>query len=197
MSDLLNRRQAVRITDRVLLSVNEVLQDKYDAIVEDFNHGIPLYNQEGLADIQMFIGAQSALNRLQERDEDLADFLRHLDTKVNMVLKRVKGEKSPFEDLKMQKANLSGNGIAFLCDQDATMDSILEMHIVLLPAYIYVYCFGKVVSNESFKDEDGTEKYRLGVEFTLLMEEDREKLIQHNFKQQSLALRNRRLGTEV
>jgi hypothetical protein len=32
----------------------------------------------------------------------------------------------------------------------------------------------------------------VGSEFVLIMDEDREKLIQHNFRQQSLALRNRR-----
>lgn len=195
MTESLNRRQSVRITDRVLLAINPVSHGRYEAIFEDFHHGIPLYNQEGLADIQMFIGAQGALTRLQEKDADLAEFLRHLDNKLNMVLNKIKGEKTPFDDLKVQKANLSGNGIAFQSDKPAALDDLLEFHIVLLPNYIYVYCFGKVVNVEEVVEDDGTKVFRIAAEFTLLMEEDREKLIQHNFKQQSLALRNRRLNT--
>ena len=88
----LNRRQSVRITDRVLLSYAPVSEEKYNAIAEDYSNGISLANQDGLADIQVFIGAQSALNRLRERDEDLADFLKHMDTKISTLLQRVQGE---------------------------------------------------------------------------------------------------------
>ena len=196
MADSLNRRQSVRITDRVMLTSYPVSVEKYEAITDDFHNGISLYNQEGLADIQMVIGAQSALSKLSERDSDLADFLRHLDNKMNMLLKTVKGGMSSFDDLKMMKANLSGNGIAFISDVEVDIDDMLELHIVLLPSYAYVYSFGKVVSCEPIAEEDAEHGYNIAVEYTLQMEEDREKLIQHCFKQQSLALRNRRLNND-
>jgi hypothetical protein len=177
-----------------MLTSDPVSLEKYEAVADDFHNGISLYNQEGLADIQMVIGAQSALSKLSERDSDLADFLRHLDNKMNTLLKTVKGEKSSFDDLEMMKANLSGNGISFVSDDEAAVDDMLELHIVLLPSYAYIYSFGKVVSCDPIAGEDAEHGYRIAVEFTLLMEEDREKLIQHCFKQQSLALRNRRLN---
>lgn len=192
----LNRRQSVRITDRVLLSYAPVSEEKYNAIAEDYSNGISLANQDGLADIQVFIGAQSALNRLRERDEDLADFLKHMDTKISTLLQRVQGEPTPFDDLKQQKANLSANGIAFDADQQLEPDSIIEIHIVLLPSYTYVYSFAKVVSCEFVQEHDDEKLYHVATEFVLLMDDDREKLIQHNFKQQSLALRNRRRDDE-
>ncbi|MGV1099452.1 PilZ domain-containing protein [Thiovibrio sp. JS02] len=196
MRESLNRRQSVRITDRVLLAVNPVSPEKLQSVTEDFHHGISLYNQEKLADIQMFIGAQTALVKLRERDADLADFLQHLDNKMNMVLQRVKKEKSPLDALVLQKANISANGIAFQSDTPARLDDVFEVHVVLLPAYIYVYCFGRVVSCEAATDEEeGGEKFRIALEYALLTEEDREKIVQHNFKQQSLALRNRRLNS--
>ncbi len=192
----LNRRQSVRITDRILLSYAPVSEEKYNTIAEDYSNGIALANQDGLADIQMFIGAQSALNRLRERDEDLADFLKHMDTKISTVLQRVKGEPTPFDDLKQQKANLSANGIAFDADQQLEPDLIIELNIVLLPSYAYIYCFAKVVNCELVQEQDDEKLYHVATEFVLLMDDDREKLIQHNFKQQSLALRNRRRDDE-
>lgn len=188
----LNRRQSVRITDRILLSYAPVSEEKYNTIAEDYSNGISLANQDGLADIQMFIGAQSALNRLRERDEDLADFLKHMDTKISTLLQRIKGEPTPFDDLKQQKANLSANGIAFDADQQLEQDLIIELNIVLLPSYSYIYCFAKVVSCELVQEQSDEKLYHVATEFLLLMDDDREKLIQHNFKQQSLALRNRR-----
>jgi len=50
-----------------------------------------------------------------------------------------------------------------------------------------------VLASKELADSDGGVKFRIACEFVLIMEEDQEKLIQHNFKQQSLALRNRRL----
>lgn len=190
-----NRRGSVRISDRVLLATKRVAPERYQAVAADYENGISLYNQEGLADIQMYVGAEGALSRLRERDADLAEFLRYLDNKLNLVLKRSQGERTPFDELKLQKVNLSGSGIAFVVDEAFRERELLEIHLVLLPAYTYIYCFGTVISCERVGLK-GQEKsvYRLGVEFTLITDDDQEKLVQHNFKQQSLALRNRRLG---
>ncbi|MDG4477039.1 PilZ domain-containing protein [Thiovibrio frasassiensis] len=195
MTDSLNRRQSVRVTDRVMLAIHPVSAEKMQGVAKDFQQGISPYNQEGLADIQMFIGAQSALAKLRERDADLADFLQHLDNKMNIMLKQAKGGESPLDALIMRKANISANGIAFYTDSPARLDEIVEIHVVLLPAYTYVYSFGKVIACDPVTAEDESDcKFRVALEFVFLLEEDREKIIQHTFRQQSLALRNRRIN---
>lgn len=195
MTECLNRRQSVRVTDRVMLAVHPASAEKMQAVTKDFQQGISPYNQQGLADIQLFIGAQSALANLRERDADLADFLQHLDNKMNMMLKQVKGGESPLDALGMRKANISANGIAFCSEAPAKLDEIVEIHLVLLPAYTYVYSFGKVIACDPAPEgEEAGCKFRVALEFVFLLDEDREKIIQHTFKQQSLALRNRRLN---
>ena len=187
-----NHRQSVRINERVLISHALVPPARYKAIADAYVKGIPPYNQEELIDVQMYVGAQSALNRLRDRDKDLAAFLQHLDTKVNMILKKMGSEDSPFDRLKFQEVNLSGSGIAFSSSKPFKEDDVVEFHIILLPEYTYVYCFGKVANVIEDKKADGSVNYRIGTKFILLMEEDQEKLVQHNFKQQSLYLRNRK-----
>ena len=188
-----NQRQAVRINERVLISHATMAPARYKAIADSYVKGIPPYNQEELVDVQMYVGAQNALNKLHDRDKDLAAFLQHLDTKVNMILKKLGGEESPFDKLKFQEVNLSGSGIAFSSDKPMKEDEVVEFHIILLPEYTYIYCFGKVANIVEDKKQDGSVVYRVGTKFILLMEEDQERLVQHNFKQQSLHLRNRRL----
>lgn len=195
MTDGLNRRQSVRVTDRVMLAINPVSAEKMQAVVNDFQQGISPYNQEGLTDIQMFIGAQGALANLRERDADLADFLQHLDNKMNMLLKQVREGGSPLDALIMRKANLSANGMAFWTDAPAKLDEIMEIHVVLLPAYTYVYSFGKVLAcDPSLEEDESGGGFRVALKFVFILDEDREKIIQHTFKQQSLVLRNRRLN---
>ena len=196
MTECLNRRQSVRVMDRVLLAVHPVSAEKMQAVTKDFQQGISPYNQQGLADIQMFIGAQNALAKLRERDADLADYLQHLDNKMNMMLKQLRGGESPLDVLTMRKANISANGISFCTDVPVGLDEIMEIHVVLLPAYVHVYCFGKVLAcDPAAAGEESDGKFRVALEFVFLLDEDREKIIQHTFKQQSLALRNRRLNT--
>lgn len=187
----------MRTTGRNLFFFQPISEEKFQQIELDFQKGIPPSNQVGLIDLQMFVSAQSALARLRERDVDLADFLQHLDTKVNLVLKKISKSKSPFDNLKHQELNLAGNGIAFFADKEFSSGTLLEFHIVLLPDYCYVYCFGRVVNcQKESSDPHDSRKFRIACEFCLIMEEDRENLVQHNFKQQTLALRNRRRNKE-
>lgn len=193
MTKGLNRRQSVRVNDRLMLALNPVSAEKMQTIVKDFQQGISPYNQEDLSDIQMFIGAQSALAKLRERDADLADFLQHLDNKMNLMLKQVKGGVSTLDNLAMFMGNISAHGLAFCAETPFNHGEIFEIHLVLLPVYTYVYAFGKVVVCDPVKGEEISGcRFRVGLEFVFLLDEDREKIIQHTFKQQSLALRNRR-----
>lgn len=196
MSDGRNRRTAVRATDRVMLAYRKMIPEKFEDIAEDYRQGISIYTQEGLSDIQMYIGAHTALDRLRGRDADLADFLRHLDNKVNLLLKKAKGERSIFDALKMQKVSLSGAGISFHAYEQFKQGDILEMHLALLPAYTYLYFFGRVTTCDQDGEHQGRPIYRVGAEFALMMDDDRDKLVQHSFKQQSLALRSKRQQDE-
>ena len=186
------RRSSVRVTGRNLFDFNILTPEQYKVLAEDFESGLSLYNQKQLMDMQMFVGAQNALTKIAEKDADLAEFLQHLDMKMNVLLQKADGKKSPIESLKLRDLNLSGAGIAFICDKKIAMDAKLEMRIVLLPTYIFVYVIGRVTECEPDRKEKGKTYYKWRVAFTLIMDEDREKLIQHNFRQQSLALRNRR-----
>jgi hypothetical protein len=187
-----DRRSSVRVTGRNLFAYKEISEQTLDAYDKDFQDGISLYSQESLADMQIFVGAQSALGRLRDKDEDLADFLQHLDMKMNILLKKVDDGKTPLDDMKLRDLNLSGAGLAFIAPEKIGLGTLLEFRVVLLPNYLFIYAIGKVTKCETVGHDGDKHFYRVGSEFVLIMDEDREKLIQHNFRQQSLALRNRR-----
>lgn len=187
-----DRRSSVRVTGRNLFAYKEITEQLYAEYAKDFQDGISLYSQESLADMQIFVGAQSALGRIRDKDEDLADFLQHLDMKMNILLKKIDNGKTPLDDMKLRDLNLSGAGLAFIAPEKIALETFLEFRVVLLPNYLFIYAIGKVTKCEVVPHEGKRQFYRVGAEFALIMDEDREKLIQHNFRQQSLALRNRR-----
>lgn len=187
-----DKRSSVRITGRNLFSYRTISSQTYEAYAKDFQDGISLYSQESLADMQIFVGAQNALGRIRDKDEDLAAYLQHLDMKMNILLKKIDDGKSPLDELKLRDLNLSGAGLAFIATEKIEVGTLLEFRLVLLPNYLFIYAIGKVTKCETVPRDDGKHFYRVGSEFMLIMDDDREKLIQHNFRQQSLALRNRK-----
>ncbi len=191
-----DRRSSVRVTGRNLFAYKEIDEEKFAEYAKDFENGISLYSQETLVDMQIFVSAQSALDRIRDKDADLADFLHHLDMKMNILIKKTDGGKTPLDDLKLRDLNMSGAGLAFIAPEPIAVETLLEFRVVLLPNYIFIYAIGRVNKCEMVHQENDQKFYRIGTEFALIMDEDREKLIQHNFRQQSLALRNRRKQQE-
>ncbi len=195
MSDNLStheKRKSVRASDRILFSFRPVTSEFHQRLLTDYRRGISVYRQEGIAELQMFAGAQVALDRLAERDEDMAAVLRMLDRKLSFLLQKTGGKGSPLEKMANQEVNISGSGLAFFNDEAIENGTVLEFYLILLPDYNFIYALGEVVKSEAVSNHDGA-KFKVAAEFVLIEEEDRERLIQHNFRQQSLALRNRRL----
>ena len=186
-------RQAIRMIGRVLFSYKRVSPSDYAQMEGEFKEGIAPYDRAELPSMQLFIGAQSALVKLRERDPDLGDFLLNLDAKVNLLLQKVAKEPSPFDELTMQQVSISGAGLGFMSKEEVALRELLEFHLVLLPNRYHVYCLGEVVNCEAAEDLGEGHKFRVSAQFTMIMEEDREQLIQYNFRLQTQALKNRRL----
>jgi len=189
-----NRRQAVRVNDRILLAVRPMEQQQYETIRDSYSRGISLYNQESLRDIYLYLGAHNALAKIEEKDEDMADFLRHLDNKLNTILAAVSDKPSPMEPFTALDVNISGSGLAFPSDTIYSPDQVVEVQIILLPDHIHIYTVSRVVKSEP--PADPGQPGQTAVEFELIMDSDRETLISHIFRRQQLALRNRRLRRE-
>lgn len=187
-----DRREAVRVDERCLFHWQILSTEEYQRIAADYANGIPLYSQEKLSDIQMITGARNALARIREKDADLADFLSHLDTKINFLLKRMEGGQTLLDTMQIQDINLSAKGVGFQSENKLDPDRIVEMNILLLPDYVHIYALGRVVASVPEEDK-GKSLYRNSVEFQIITDEDRETLVRYNFDQQSRMLRQQRL----
>jgi hypothetical protein len=188
-----NRRQAVRVNDRILLSSKKLEQNRYNAIDQNYHNGISLYNQKEVGEFAIYLGSQASLARIREKDEDFANFLQHLDAKLSRILTAVSKQPSPIDSLVAQEVSLSGTGLAFFSKQQFSAGDLMELHFVLLPEFLHIYAIAKTISAEKISAADGEFNFRVGCEFVLIMEADRETLIQHLFKRQQLALRNKRI----
>ncbi|MCK5195375.1 MAG: hypothetical protein KAQ71_16300, partial [Desulfobulbaceae bacterium] len=123
-----DRRSSVRVAGRNLFYCEPVSRAQFKSIIDDYKKGIPPYNQEGLSDVQVFIGAQSALARIKEKDRYLGEFLSHLDTKMNLMLKMLDTDKGLFDQMSVKELNMSGSGIDFIHNTEYAKDTVLAFH---------------------------------------------------------------------
>lgn len=189
-------RKSVRITSRLLLSHRKIAAEKLDRIRADCDNGISMYNRQDLSGIQVYVGAQAALSRLHDKDKDLAAFLGHLDNKLNLLLEKMDSVPSLLADLTLQKINISGTGVAYWTDEVHENGQLVELHMIIPPENSYMNCFCEVIDSWEEKGEGGKKIFRVSLRYVLIMEHDREMLVQYNFRQQSLALQRRRLDQE-
>ncbi|MFW8601745.1 PilZ domain-containing protein [Desulfobacterota bacterium M19] len=187
-----DKRQSVRVDSRIMFAAHQVSKDDFLRIKQDLNNGISLYERPELSNVRTFVGARAALERLRERDADMADFLHHMDAKLNVLLKKVDSSPSLLDTLTLQGVNIAGNGLAFWSAEKYIRGNLLEFYIVFPADNTFIDCFGEVVECQPGKaGKEGS--YRVSCHFKLIMEKDREEIIQYNFKQQGLALQRRRL----
>lgn len=190
-----NRRQAVRVSDRVLLSCRPISAERLETLVSDAAKGVSLYNQKHLAGLALYLGAHNALGRIREKDTDLAEYLQQLDTKINRVMAAVCKELSPFDSLEQADVNVSGSGVAFASSQRYLAGDHVELLLVLLPEHLHIYAVGEVISAPKMVEGDARQ-WRTALKFTMIMDEDKENLIQHIFRRQHLALKKKRMAEE-
>ena len=195
MNENFEKRESIRIKDRILLAFSKVSQDEYENRVKHYLDG----TEDPWVDtchpsIQKDIKA--SLKNLRERDKDLANVLEALDQKLNLVLGLIGTEES-FEKgelpQKLYKVDLSAKGIGLSTKKDEIdKGDILKLIIGLLPEHYFFTSFGKVVRKVQLDPKVNF----LGIKFIWITEDDQEKLIEHIFARQVVQLRMRRQEKE-
>jgi c-di-GMP-binding flagellar brake protein YcgR len=127
--------------------------------------------------------------RLIQRDHpEVAKYLEVLERKIQVLAQAFLLSANPLSDQPTRKVSLSASGLAFEAEQSLAEGQILELKLVVPPALVGILTFGKVVYCRLKEDS----RYRIGVDFLALRDQDREFLIRHVVKRQLVQLRERK-----
>ena len=181
-----DRRAHIRIVDKIMLRFQPMNREEYEGLVkkilEGGEHPFDEYSQQCiLPKIDAFV------RRLREKDEALARILETLDAKLNLILNLLCLRQKKDVPIEKVTVDISAAGLSFPHEDPLEKGQILQLDICLLPEQYFFRCFGEVV--RIIKDGNA---YKVGVKFIWITECDRERLIEHIFRQQVLQLRLRR-----
>lgn len=184
-----DRRRYIRVKDRVLLDVKPLPKEEVQSLIKGYESGEDVPWRD-FSPSHMVKDITLPLSRIKERDEALATILEVIDAKLNYILKALAKENLDYPNKKVL-VDLSAAGIAFNSDAPMEVGQHVQLDFGLLPENHFIRAFGKVV-----RCEMAGNGYDVGIEFVWMLEDDKDRLIEHVFQRQVQQLRMMRQRRE-
>ncbi|MCB1724233.1 MAG: PilZ domain-containing protein [Gammaproteobacteria bacterium] len=188
-----DRRNFFRVDDTVRLSLRRVSADQVDRRFDELDHD--LAGNFTVMSSLAAITAQMAmsLRRIENRDADMAAYLRAIDQKIEVIGRAFITQEPEFQAEQAVAANLSAGGMCVGVDENYEAGSMLEIRMLLFPSFTGLLIYGSVIDTEPAAESDASRPFShvVRIEFTHIRETDRELLIRHLLRRQSQQLRAR------
>ncbi|MFT5419713.1 MAG: hypothetical protein ACI9D5_000454 [Candidatus Endobugula sp.] len=182
-----NRRRFFRIIDALGVSYR-VMSGKESTANSDEDEGAVQFvdTLSVMNDYNTLI--QSSLEKIKTKDEHAAIAIEQLNKKVDTILMMLELDSLITQRAchRVEEASISASGIAFPIEESLQSNTYLALDLLLRPSSKHVNAVGKVIACDRLSAES---LYYLRVEFTEMMEKDREILIQHIVQRQGTLLR--------
>ena len=132
--------------------------------------------------------------RLERRDPEFFDYLKILDTKINLIAKAMTVRDDEFSKHDKREVSLSGAGLAFTNPEPIEVGTLLELRMLLTSCLAVIVAFARVVQCKAIADNPSETGYEICVEYINMKDEDRELLVKHVVKKQLQQLRDKNGG---
>ena len=191
VSQVDERRRFFRIDDEINLFYKKV---EPESIQGNAELTADLLNNCSLAAALDMLAQESQLifNRIERSDPDIAEYLKIMDSKINLLARTILMEGNELVEQRPHNVSLSASGVSFDCAQSFSAGDYLEVRILLTSCMAVIVSYGRVVycrKNGAGNDEF---PFVVGMEYTQITEQDRELLIKHVVKRQMQQVREQK-----
>ncbi len=127
--------------------------------------------------------------RIEKNDPEMAEYLKVLDSKINLLAEALMRQENDFSEGDMRNANISASGLAFEAENPIEEGEFLEIKLLLTSCFAVIVIYGKVIYCRENTLEDTVNHYQIGIDYINMKEQDREVLIKHVVKRQMQQIR--------
>lgn len=186
-----DRRDFFRIDDEVSLFYKKIDEKR---VTEPHQVSDNILNSCSLSTALEMVSQDSALllHRLEKNQPDVADYLRLIDTKIDLLAQAIKMQGFQVNENDTRNVNVSATGIAFNCEVALKAGDHLEIKMLLISSMAVVVTYGRVVYCKNGQSNDSRYPYFVGVDFINMKDEDREMLIKYVVKKQLQQIRDKK-----
>ena len=135
--------------------------------------------------------ARMLMPRLERRDPELFEYLKIMDTKINLIAQAVSSQNDQFSEHDTRDVSLSATGLAFSNEMPIEKGELLELRMLLTSCMAVIVAYGRVVQCKDISQDNPQRPFAICVEYVNLKEDDRELLIRHVVKKQLQQLRDK------
>jgi hypothetical protein len=186
-----DRREFFRIDDSIQVSYRVITSEEIPSSIEEqLRAGERFTVMTRLQELSQHLSA--SLHRIEQRDADIADYLKALDEKINLLGRSFLTEERELLDQPSRKVNLSAGGLAMDITEQLEVGELVEVKMLLLPSYTGLLAYGEVLGADKSEDDHPQYPYHTRINFTLIRSSDQDALIRHITRRQSDMLRHRR-----
>lgn len=186
-----DRRGFFRIDDEVSLFYKKIDEKQ---VVEPHHVSDNILTSCSLSTALEMVSQDSALllHRLEKNQPEVADYLRLLDTKIDLIAQAVMMQGFQVKENDTRNVNVSATGIAFNCEELLKAGDHLEIKMMLISSMAVIVTYGRVVYCNKGQSNDSQYPYFVGVDFINMKDEDREMLIKYVVKKQLQQIRDKK-----
>jgi len=135
--------------------------------------------------------AAALVPRLERRDPEMVEYLRVLDSKINLIAQALRYQDDEFSEHDKREVSLSAAGVAFTNDSAIEVGALLELRMLLSSCLAVIVAYARVVQCKDISADNSRNPFAICVEYINMNEEDRELLIKHVIKKQMQQLRDK------
>lgn len=187
------RRRYFRVSDTINL-LHKIIDEHKIESLSHVSHDVLGNCSLGSALDVLSQEAKSLGGRLERRDPDLFEYLKVLDTKINLIAQALMVRDDDFADHDKHQVSLSATGLAFSNKVPIESGAFLELRMLLTTCLAVIVVYARVVSCKNIAQENPDNPYLIGVEYVNITEDDRELLVKHVVKKQLQQLRDKHEG---
>lgn len=185
------RREFFRIDDSIQVSYRVITHDDMPESIDERLSGSDRFTvMTRLQTISQHLSAP--LHRIEQRDPDVADYLKALDEKINLLGQSLMADENELLKRPSRSVNLSAGGLAMDVTEKRAVGELVEIKLLLLPSYTGILAFGEVVGVEPATESDSAYPYHIRINFNLIRSSDQDAMIRHITRRQGEMLRRRR-----
>ena len=184
------RREFFRIDDSIQVSYRQVDADAVPTNIDERLQNDRFSVMTRMQAISQHLSAP--LHRIEQRDPDVADYLKALDEKINLLGQSFLAEEKELISEPSRSVNLSAGGLAMDVVEEMSVGDLVEIKLLLLPSYTGVLAYGEVVGSEAIQQPYEAYNHHVRINFTLIRPSDQDALIRHILRRQGEMLRERR-----
>ena len=183
-----DRRDYFRITDTIALRVDPVT-----APVLPVSPPIELAAGHQLLRELQVIDSDSAglLRNIQDKSRDIGQYLKLVNRKIELT-SRFYVLQQAASHYQRHDVILSGSGLGFQHPTALSVDSLVDLHFILLHTATAVSCRAKVLRCDA---RDG--RFHIGSEFTEITDSDRDAIVRHTLHLDAARRREAKASAET